>query len=283
MQIEEVSSAADNQNEDLVAVSTSGDVTDILIMDGGTSVADRAYIDSSIGDAAWLVRSFAASLGKPCDPGKSQETSVRLAVEEVFASFTRITANMDVPKYAYPIAAMTWVRATRSDTGVELQIYALGDCKTLLRQPDGNVLNLDPFVNPQENVLRGEIAKLSAEGITDPAARWERLLPMLRARREFQNCEASPRSLCIAPRGPFTARRSTFNACEGAMLLVMTDGFYRLVDTYKLYSDAQLAELCLENGLQAAMERLRAFEGAAIHDKALKSADDASAVVCLFS
>jgi hypothetical protein len=49
-------------NEDLIATYHSEDVTDIVIMDGGSSVADRNYVDCEAGDVVWIVRNFARSL-----------------------------------------------------------------------------------------------------------------------------------------------------------------------------------------------------------------------------
>ena len=61
----------------------------------------------------------------------------------------------------------------------------------------------------------------------------------------------------------------------------MTDGFYRLVDLYGLYTDAGLVEACIKRGLEAQLEELRNFEatGARTAARAVKAADDASAAL----
>jgi hypothetical protein len=189
-----------------------------------------------------------------------------------------------VPVYAWPIAAMTWIRILPGRGVSELILYCLGDCKTLLLRPDGSVQDLDPWVNPQEAVLQDAIAALAAEGISDPDERRERLLPMLRRRREQQNTASMPQSLCLAPAGPFAARRYSVQAEPGSVLLVMTDGFYRLVDPYGLHSDAGLAQACVRDGQDAMLAGLRAHEHAAGAGTgmAVKQADDASAVVWRF-
>jgi hypothetical protein len=64
---------------------------------------------------------------------------------------------------------------------------------------------------------------------------------------------------------------------------VMTDGFYRLVDTYGLHTDASLLQACAGGGLEALLAELRQHEdasgGAGL---AVKQADDASAVAWRF-
>lgn len=281
----EVSSAGGaGQNEDLVAVWKSEGFTDIVIMDGATSVADRDYIDSDAGDPAWFVQRFSQALRKAAARERSQAASIELALVDVVADFKARTADIAVPRYARPIAALTWVRAVHMTGGPTLQVYALGDCKLFLAHPDGSVADLDPFHNPQETVLQKELARLASEGVTDPDARRERLLPMLRSRREYQNTNEAPGSLCLEPRGPFAARTSTVNAPRGSMLMAMTDGFYRIVDTYGLCSIEELARTCAETGPAPALQQLRAFEASRAGSGALtvKGADDASAVTCLF-
>ncbi|MGJ7917082.1 protein phosphatase 2C domain-containing protein [Massilia sp. LXY-6] len=271
-------------NEDHVAVFEQGHVADIVVLDGATSVASRNYIDHQAGDVAWFVRRFSAAFGDALTGRCPQEQAVRTALEAVRTDFHWHTAGLAVPVYAWPIAAMTWIRILPGHGASELIVYCLGDCKTLLLRPDGSVQDLDPWVNPQEAVLQKAIAALAGEGVGDPAERRERLLPMLRRRREEQNTAPMPQSLCLMPAGSFAARRYSVRAESGAVLLVMTDGFYRLVHPYGLHSDASLARGCARDGLDAMLAGLRAHEHAAGAgtDLAVKQADDASAVVWRF-
>jgi hypothetical protein len=278
--IKKISSGAHKHNEDLIAVYESGDLTDIIIMDGGSSVAATNYIDHEVGDVAWFARNFAACLEKAIHPDRSQAVSVSLAIENLHAAFREITLAVSVPLYAYPIAAMTWIRIMESHDSITLKIYCLGDCKAFLLLADNRVVDLDPYINPQESILREEIIRLSSEGVIDGAARKERLLPMLRARREFLNTASPPSVLCLAPNGPFAAREHTVQIAPDSMLLAMTDGFYRLVDTYDLHTIEELAELCRQEELESLVKKLRDFEMACLGSANLsvKSSDDASVI-----
>ena len=283
MEIETITSAGGSgHNEDLVEVWRGQGVTDVVLLDGGTSVADRNYVDDAAGDVAWFVRTFCSELRNVVRPGLPQAGSVELAVRRVRAAFERETTGVDVPAYAWPIAAMTWVRYRHDGT---LATYCLGDCKAFLRLADGQVLDLDPYVNPQELVLQSELARLAEEGVIDPVMRRERLMPMLRERRVFLNTSREPAVLCMQPRGPFRPRVHSAQAVEGAVLLCMTDGLYRIVDTYGLRTIEDLAGFIVRDGLQAAMSELREFEKNCLGSGglAVKSADDATAVVCRLS
>lgn len=272
--------AGKGSNEDLVAVHERDGVTDVLVLDGATSVAERDYADRAIGDVAWFVRRFAHEA--ECLLGAHEDVAAVVdgAVRRTRAAYLERIAGQAVPDHAWPIAALTWTRIRQRAGHEEIELFCLGDCKALLRAPDGSVRDLDPWVNPQEGVVKAALAALRAEGVLDPVERHARMLPLLRARREQQNAAAAPDVLCLRPAGGFTARRAALRAPPGASLLGMTDGFYRLADPYGLYADAGLAHACLERGLAAMLAELRAAEAVGgIGDMPLKAADDASAVL----
>lgn len=253
------------------------------MIDGGTSVADRDYIAPDMGDVVWFVNRIAAALGDCIEAALGQHAAVQAAVDATRRDYGDLGAGQEVPLYAWPIAALTWVRITHGPAGDRLQLYSLGDCKVLLCDADGGAVDLDPYDNPQEGVLRAEIARLRAEGIVDGPERQARLLPILRARRAFQNTAPHPATLCLRPNGAFQARTAEAIVPAGAAVLVMSDGFYRLVDTYAIHTPASLAARCTRQGLQAALDELRRFEaqaaGPAAASESVKRADDASAVL----
>lgn len=274
------SGASAQRNEDWAGSYQAPDGTDLVIIDGGTSVADRDYVDAANGDVVWFVKRFAAALGVCIAAGQDQHDAVHAAIDTVRREFDERSAGQSVPCYAWPIAAMSWARISGKDLARRLSLYCLGDCKVLLRDADGAVSDLDPWVNPQEAVLRAEIARLQAGGVQDPAERQARLLPLLRARRVEQNNAANPAVLCLQPAGAFAARRYEIALAPGAALLAMTDGFYRLVDTYGLHTNASLFALCMESGLDAALAALRRHEAdARAASASVKRADDASAIL----
>lgn len=277
--IQTVSTAGRGEhNEDLIATFEREGLTDLLILDGATSVADEDYVEPTAGDVVWFVRAFALALGSAIEPDRSQEDSVVRAIEQVRTEYDRRTGDITVPSYAWPIAALTWVRIRHEGGRARLEVWCVGDCKTLLRMPGGRVEDIDPYDNPFEAQLLQRVRELALQGGDDPATRLQRLMPVLRERRAFQNSTHAPGSLCLYPGGGFDARRYSVDLEPGTMLLMMTDGFYRLVDTYGLYDDAGLAEACRERGIAALMQELRAYEQSGAASFAIKRADDASAI-----
>ena len=283
MDIQSISAGASaGNNEDLVAVFRGDGVTDIVVIDGGTSVANENYLDRERGDVVWFVAHFTRALEQAIHKDRPQHDSVALALRNLRAVFLGQAGAPAMPLYAYPIAAMTWLRLRQGDAGMAVQAYCLGDCKAFLQGADESVQDLDPYVNPQELVLQSELARLAAEGVAGIDERRARLMPMLRARREFLNTAAAPTVLCLDPRGPLMAREHSAPVPRGSTLLAMTDGFYRIVDTYGMHTVEELAALCRAQGLEAMMQQLRAFEAGKLGSSSLsvKRADDASAVMC---
>jgi hypothetical protein len=273
-------------NEDLVVVYERDGCTDLVLMDGATPLTPERCLAAGASDPAWFVRRFAQDLGCVLRADGDQEALVLEALEHTRAAYRAAGGHADVPPYAWPIATLAWVRVSDPDADGShtLDLFCLGDSKILLQLPDGAVRDLDPFENPQEQATQAAVAALVAEGILDPAERWTRLLPMLRARRHEQNTAAHPAILCLEPRGPFAARRTRVTVPPGALLLVLSDGLYRLVDTYGLHSDGSLLDACRARGLDALLDELRAFEaGKEAAGLAAKTADDASAIAWRFT
>ncbi|GGZ03247.1 hypothetical protein ACFFTM_21415 [Pseudoduganella plicata] len=274
--------ATATHNEDLIAVFGQDDLTDILVLDGGTSVAEMDHIDAEQGDVVWFVRTFCRLLEPHLRRDRSQGDSVRLALAKTHAAFLDRIGGADVPLHAWPIAALSWLRIVHTEETTTLQAWCVGDCKTLLFDGDASIQDIDPHVNPQEAILQAQLKQLADDGIVDAVARKAHLLPMLRARREEQNTASQPSVLCLAPRGPIVARTFTMPLAPGAVILGMTDGFYRLVDPYRLLTAGELARRCAVMGLAPMLAQLRTFEAdqSRSHSLAVKGADDAAAVLC---
>lgn len=277
------SSGSGARNDDLARIVVHGATTDVVLLDGATSLAERDAVDAEHGDPAWFVRAFADALERALRDGRGdadQEVLVQAALAEVRAAWQAAGAGRATPRWAWPIAALSWVRIRRTRDAASLALYCLGDCKLLLRAGDGAVSDPDPYENAHEHVLQRAVAALAGGGMSDPKRRFEALLPQLRARREDQQATAAPEVLCLAPAAAFAARRRTLQVPAGTLLLAMTDGFYRLNDPYGAYDDADLAHACAREGLDAMLARLRRIEAEA--DTAagsVKKADDATAVM----
>lgn len=274
--------ASASHNEDLIAVFEHAGVTDVLVLDGATSVADADYVDTTHGDVTWFVHEFCRRLEPHLCGDRPQGDSALLALAEVREAYRAATAGTIVPAFAWPIAALTWLRFVRAGDAYTLHAWCVGDCKTLLFDGDASIHDPDQYVNPQEAILQAQVATLAQAGIVEPAARKAALLPLLRTRRAEQNMAPVPAILCLQPQGPIAARTFTAPLAPGATVIAMTDGFWRLVDPYRLLTAGELARRCVADGAASLLAQLRTFEAdqGRADSLAVKHADDAAAAVC---
>jgi hypothetical protein len=123
---------------------------------------------------------------------------------------------------------------------------------------------------------------LQAEGPIEPAALWERLVPLIQQGRQLRNVDGGYWVLDIPGRGLDHLQRVMLPAEQLGTVLLMTDGFYRLVDTYDAYADHGLLDAALSRGLAELYEELRSIEMRDPRCTAfprIKAQDDATAVL----
>jgi hypothetical protein len=166
--------------------------------------------------------------------------------------------------------------------GVEL--VNLGDCKLLFRGANRGPTRSfgTSALAPLDRMLIDGIVRLQAEGIVEPAALWTRLVPHIRANRGRMNTEGGYWVLDVPGRGLDHAEELIVAPDEIREFLLVTDGFYRLVDTYRVFDDEALLDAALSRGLAALCRKLRAVEaqdaGCRTYPR-LKPRDDATAVL----
>lgn len=93
-----------------------------------------------------MLARLAAALGTAIDKGFAQVEAIHAAVDAVYAEFRARGAGQDGPLYAWPIAAMSWIRRRASGHGHRLELYCLGDCKVLMRTPGGAIEDLEAAI-----------------------------------------------------------------------------------------------------------------------------------------
>jgi len=264
----------------------NADFADLWVIDGATSIAERAYIDGTQGDPAWFVQTLNRYLEQHACVPKSPQQIIELAICGVGQEFRRWQSAVQMPLYARPVAAITWVRVRRDQRlKWSLDIYALGDCKAFM-EVNELVRDMDPYVNPHEASLASRVRELQINGVRDESEIRILLASLLRDRRQEQNLAERPSVLCLEPRGELRARRHSYTIpMDRLRVLLMTDGFYRLVDTYHVYSDSELFQACAAKGLRGVLNELRNLEAAwpTSWSGLLKRSDDASALLCATS
>ena len=269
-------------NEDAYGVWPNGRAPRAAwVLDGVTGINDRALLPGPT-DAAWFVAQAQETL-----PALLAATNDRPAPDLIAQLSDALGARQDAAwlspdgaaGHETPAASFVLCR----QLGATIEIARLGDCLVLLEWMDGHIQLLDdPALAAIEADLRVRILHLRAKGVADPAATLTAMMPVLRDIRRRRNVAGGY--------GVLTADRSCldllqadrFPAAELRSILLVSDGYYRLVDVYGAMPDAELLRRTCESGAEKMLAELRAIEAAdpqgALHPR-LKMADDATALL----
>lgn len=251
------------------------------VLDGVTGINDRALLPGP-SDAAWFVAQVQDMLpallaAAPAAPIADLLGALVQGLEQ------RQSASWLDPRGAdgreAPSASFVLVRLLDD----EIEIARLGDCLVLLESEEGAVRVLDsPVLQRIEAETKRAILDLREAGITGLAEIRERMMPMLRAQRHRRNQ--------LDGYGVLAAEENCLSKIEIDRLpvricrrvLLVSDGYYRLVDHYNAMSDTQLIQETERMGADALLKRLRAIEDgdarSALYPR-LKMSDDATAVL----
>jgi hypothetical protein len=273
--IDSVSQAGKSINEDRATAATGA----AWILDGATGLSPQRLFPGP-SDPAWFAATADALLARLTRESDDSTTLLRRLVAELHdacaAAALVLLADTDIELPSASLAVAQLV-------GGDIELLMLGDCKLLLRQNDGRVEAFDQSsVTPFDAKVVAALRAVQAGGETELSRITPRLTALIRENRLWKNrpggygvLTADPACLAFAE----TARRP---AAAVTHLLLATDGFYRLVDTYGMVTAGELMQAALERGLAplyAALRRLEDADPECLAFPRLKARDDATAML----
>jgi hypothetical protein len=270
--------AAQDVNEDRAVCDLAHDAA--WLLDGATGLTpDRVLPGAS--DARWFVDEIFAGISAGLAAKAATPDVLKGAVDHAADAFAKAALRPDAPPEHMPCASFVM---TRLLDGTTLELTNLGDCVILLREvATGRV---SPFgtsrLRALDAVVEKEIGTLLAGGLHHAAAR-ERVLPMIVRHRSRMNEDDGYWILDLSPRCLAHLEQWTLPAHPGNEILLMSDGFSRLVDTFCRYDWAGLfAKSAVPSGIAHLMAELREIERADATCRAhprYKVSDDATAML----
>lgn len=279
--IEQISAAgtASVPNEDIAGHSTCG----AWALDGATGLAEERLLPGA-SDAHWLVAQYDALLRDRAD-------RIELAPHQLFTDcidtvtrkFEAERSHVPETRFELPSAGIAFVRVAHQ----RLEYARLGDCRAIFALADGTIVSTR---HSALQALDGRvIAKMEKLRQSDAA------LTYADVRAAVQNDLRANRNLLNAPGGYWalgTESEAARHMEAGAFPLypdtrirglLVTDGFYRLVDTFGVFDDdAKLLAETFAQGLGPLLHKLRTLEDAdpeCIAYPRLKAKDDATALL----
>jgi hypothetical protein len=254
------------------------------VLDGATGLAAERLLAEEGTDAVWLALRYDALLAREAEAGAAPiGPMLRRLAGEVALAFRKARRRPPRRRYELPSAGMALARLRPGG----LQVARLGDCRAILEMPDGRVLStLESALGALDAaaVAAMQAFRKGHPGCGFAAARasvQERLME----NRDRLNRRDGYQVLSLHPRAAAGAEVMDLPLAPGeqARGLLVSDGYYRLVDTVKICADdAELLRRSFAEGPAALLRELRAAEAA---DKEcerfprLKPRDDATALL----
>ncbi|MEE2879438.1 MAG: hypothetical protein VX593_10570 [Pseudomonadota bacterium] len=249
------------------------------VIDGATGVVQNTFIPGAESDAAWI----AARLSQYFEGLPISAAPVRVPMRRILGrirdDYLLAISGRDVPDYALPSAAGLFCGWERCARKIILRMTGLGDCSALLRAADGTthiIGDLTPGGGDADKLLQFDAFR----GAKDEASQ-QALWSFIKEQRSKMNRPGGYWVFSIAPEAASYLREQTFVLKPPVDILMMTDGFARLVDHFDWYTPETLIAAAEARGLDALYDELRGLEAAEPDCRAVprvKKEDDASAV-----
>jgi hypothetical protein len=270
--LDQISDRGSRVNED-IAGSVGGAA---WVFDGATGLSrDRLLPADS--DARWFVEQLDRAL-------RMSQHSVAVSdlfgaiVERVADLFDRSRLRDSWEKYEVPSAGMAYLRLM----GDSLEVARLGDCKVLVETGNYCHALVKSDLDPLDAAVLEEVGRIHQSGTYDMDDVRKLIMGDLQDNRSLMN---SPGGYWVmtADKEPVEHIQTTVLPLDSPTRgLLMTDGFYRLVDTFGLMSDQDLIRNAVSGGLAALLSRLREAEeldSKCIAHRRFKQKDDATALL----
>jgi len=273
--LDSVSAPGRSVNEDRASATAQA----AWVIDGVTGLSSQRLFPGP-SDAAWLAAAADASLHDLADfagDGHAllRQVTARLRQESARAALRSLDeAGLDLPAASVAVARLS---------GDDLETTMLSDCKILLGHRGGTVTALDQSpVAPFDAAVVAALRALRAQGETRLSDVTPRLQAIIRDNRRWVNKPGGYGVLSADPAGLAFVEVRRWPAADVTHVLLASDGFYRLVDTYRVLEPKDLLRNAVAGGLAplyAELRRIEAADSECLAHPRLKPQDDATALL----
>jgi uncharacterized protein YlxP (DUF503 family) len=254
--------------------------TAVWILDGATALSKERLFSAAPSDAHWFVSAVDSEL-RNSDWSAATRPLLQSVMERVRHRFHVEAVGRIDQASLWPFASFALIRVCGSD----VEFVNLGDCRILWRPPNGGAVKSfgsSRVTDLDGNVVK-EIERLHREGYTSYEIVRKAVLPMIEANRELKNTEGYW-ILDITGEGILHLQTTVVKAADVDTVLLCTDGYYRLVDTYHKGTDQSLLSDSVNLGVSTMIRDIREIERRdeyCLEFPRIKPSDDATAVLAV--
>lgn len=248
------------------------------VIDGATSLQDTPGL-AGPSPAAWFAEAVQRHVFQLVAAQARLETLLPAVGARVRADFRRDAGRDLAADEEPPAASITLLRQTAAGA---IDALNLGDCVLLYRHRDGDLRRFgSSLVTRFEDKVMAIMQRMRAAG-DSAAAVQAAVWAQVRDNRGWSNRAGGYWVLDLTDRWQGQEQIARLEAAPGSAALLMSDGYYRLVDTYRCYDDEALLAAGLRRGLAALYDELRRIEAGdaeTLRYPRIKVRDDATAVL----
>ena len=230
-----------------------------FVADGATGLGDRQYISGFPSDASWFsdfaTRYLLENSSGPGDVPALLFDLMKHARSEFFAA----NDGKDVPRYAWPSASIAIIDRQPD----HLRFYGLGDCTAYVGNLDSGVKKysaMQDFAQAESAFAKSHVVRsngIQGESLLEDAHTLDRLR---KSRAAHNTSDGWIWTLGLVPEAADRIYQTSIPANSGDEVLICSDGFSALEETYLAYSSHSLLEAANSKGLDALYQELRHIE-----------------------
>jgi len=271
--VESVSHPGARLNEHGVVIRDSGG----WVVDGASGLTD-AHLTPGASDAHWLMDRLTAHLGTSTI--LSPATDLLTAADHVYQEFDGLKVLPRLHQYEYPSASVVGCSFSMGT----LQAVRLGDCSLLLQPSSGgDVVKFHrSLLRDLDDAVVAQMTQTQAKERMTGSDAYTSALPHLRKNRSLINEVDGYSALTMGRNRSVVPDTLEVHVTQPSVGLLCSDGFWRLVETFSLYTEHDLLPACQRKGLAALITELRSTEHGdpdGLQFPRLKGSDDATAVL----
>ncbi len=265
-------------NEDICGYKTNT----VWIFDGATGLSkDQLVAPYGQTDPRWLVEAANASLMDHAENITDMSALYGAVLADCEDAFETQKRRAPAAPYELPMAASLIIRYD----GASVTCGALSDCSMIIETEQG-LQTMPPCATHGQIDAKTKIKMVETikDGRSPDEAR-AHLIPHLQNNRKLANADGGYDVFAPTRGLEDKIRIEHFTPAAGGYALMMTDGFYALVESYGAYNDRSFLDAAKEKGLGPLLKELRQIEeddSSLLKYPRFKKSDDATAILVRF-
>jgi serine/threonine protein phosphatase PrpC len=227
------------------------------VMDGATGYYKNS-INGYNSDAEWYVHQWNEFLIKNASNEKYDIKSVlSIGINKIEESYFRNLKYQLNDIHDFPSATIALIKFDKK----VIKYFVLGDCVIVVKQNNSIKIITDNRISLFEDKVVKNIIRIQKKSSIGIEKAREAVMDMLKDNRKMKNVEAGYWVIEFNKKAIEYAVEGEIELLEDSEILLMTDGFYRIVDTFHYFKN--ISELFKEietNGLRHIWDIITSYE-----------------------